>query len=95
MATAYKPTPVPQALMHEISALPRERPAEVEDFVDFIAMQDGARALTRAATAASTPAFAAVWNNPEDDVTMPFEDELTAAVLTCGDVVLVPFPFTD
>jgi hypothetical protein len=26
------------------------------------------RALTRAATAASAPAFAEIWNNPEDDV---------------------------
>lgn len=68
MATAYNPKPIPQALIHKISALPRERQAEVEDFVDFIAMKDGERALTRAATATSAPAFAAVWNNPEDDV---------------------------
>jgi hypothetical protein len=68
MATAYNHKPVPQALIHKISALPRERQAEVEDFVDFIAMKDGERALTRAAAATSAPAFAAVWNNPEDDV---------------------------
>ncbi len=68
MATAYDPKPVPQTLIHKIGALPRERQAEVEDFVDFIAMKDGERALTRAATANSAPAFAAVWNNPEDDV---------------------------
>jgi hypothetical protein len=77
MATAYDPKPVPpklsKALIHKISALPRERIAEVEDFVDFITMKDGAmkdgeRALTRAAAATSAPAFAAVWNNPEDDV---------------------------
>jgi hypothetical protein len=73
MATAYNPKPVPAALIHKIGALPTERIAEVEDFVDFIAMKDstmkdGERALTRAATATSAPAFAAVWNNPEDDV---------------------------
>jgi hypothetical protein len=68
MATAYNPKRVPQALIHKISALPRERIAEVEDFVDFIAMKDVERALTRAAAATSAPAFAAIWNNPEDDV---------------------------
>jgi hypothetical protein len=31
-------------------------------------MKDGKRALTRAAAATSEPAFAAIWNNPEDDV---------------------------
>ena len=68
MATAYNPKPVPATLIHKIGALPRERIAEVEDFVDFIAMKDGERTLSRAATATSAPAFAAVWNNPEDDL---------------------------
>lgn len=68
MATAYDRKPVPAALIHKIGALPRERIAEVEDFVDFIAMKDGERALIRAAAATSSPAFSAVWNNPEDDV---------------------------
>jgi hypothetical protein len=68
MATAYNPKPVPAALIHKIGALPTERIAEVEDFVDFIAMKDGERALTRAAAATSAPTFAAVWNNPEDDI---------------------------
>lgn len=73
MVTAYNLKPVPQALIHKIGALPRERIAEVEDFVDFITMKDSAvkdreRALTRAAAATSALAFAAVWNNPEDDV---------------------------
>ena len=72
MATAHNPKPVPKALpkslITKIGALSRSRIAEVEDFVDFIAQKDGEQALTRAAAAASTPAFAAVWNNPEDDV---------------------------
>ena len=73
MATAHNPGSVPEALIHKISTLPRERQDEVEDFVDFIAMkesaiQEGERTLTRAATAGSAPAFAHVWNNPEDDV---------------------------
>lgn len=57
-----------QALFEKISALPSELVAEVEDFVDFLRLKDQDRALSRAAGAASTPAFAAVWDNPEDDV---------------------------
>lgn len=59
--------PDTQALMERILALPPERIAEVEDFVAFIAAREQERSLTRAATAASAPAFAAIWNNPDDD----------------------------
>lgn len=59
--------PNAQALMEKIQALPVERIAEVEDFVDFIGQREQERATVRAATAASAPAFAAVWNNQEDD----------------------------
>ncbi len=55
-----------QALAEKIAALPVERIAEVEDFVDFLRLRDQSRALSRAASAVSTPAFAAVWDNPED-----------------------------
>jgi len=57
-----------QALIEKIQALPPERLVEVEDFVDFIRLREQQRALTRDAAAASAPAFAEVWNNPEDDV---------------------------
>ena len=56
----------PRALPEKIAALPVERIAEVEDFVDFLRLRDQGRALARAASAASAPAFAAVWENPED-----------------------------
>lgn len=56
-----------QALMEKIQALPVERIAEVEDFVDFIASREQDRSLVHAASAASADAFAAVWSNPEDD----------------------------
>ncbi len=56
-----------QALIEKISALPPERVAEVEDFVDFIRTRDSDNALTRAALSGSEPAFAKVWSNPEDD----------------------------
>lgn len=58
----------PKTLVDKIAALPIERIAEVEDFVDLLRSRDQDRALFRAASAASEPAFAAVWNNPEDDV---------------------------
>ena len=58
----------PQSLIKKIEALPAERLVEVEDFVDFIAAREQSRSLSRAATAASEPAFANVWNNPDDDV---------------------------
>jgi hypothetical protein len=57
-----------QALMTKIQTLPVERLAEIEDFVDFIASREQERATSPAIAAASAPAFAAVWSNPEDDV---------------------------
>ena len=56
-----------QALFDKIQALPPERIAEIEDFVDFIASRTQDLAFMRAATAASTASFAKVWENPEDD----------------------------
>lgn len=65
------PVAANRALIEKINALPVDRLAEVEDFVDFIRQRDQdravTRAVTRAASAASAPAFASVWNNPEDD----------------------------
>jgi len=55
-----------QNLLEQIQALPPERIAEIEDFVAFIAAREEARSLTRAA-AASAPAFAVIWDNPDDD----------------------------
>ncbi len=59
--------PDAQALLEKIQALPPERLSEVEDFVDFIAAREQERTLTRAASGASMPAFAVIWNNPDDD----------------------------
>lgn len=59
--------PNTQALIQKIQALPVERIAEIEDFVDFLAAREQERALTRTATAVSAPAFATIWNNKEDD----------------------------
>jgi len=57
-----------KTLIEKIEALPAERIAEIEDFVDFIRLREQEQALTRAAAAASAPVFAAIWSNPEDDI---------------------------
>jgi hypothetical protein len=57
-----------KTLIEKIEALPAERIAEIEDFVDFVRTREQKRSLTRAAAAASAPAFAAIWSNPEDDI---------------------------
>ena len=57
-----------QTLIEKIRILPPDRLVEVEDFVDFIQLREQQPALTRAAAATSLPSFAALWNNPEDDV---------------------------
>jgi hypothetical protein len=57
-----------QALIEKIQTLPPDRLVEVEDFVDFIRFREEQRVLTRDTAAASAPAFATIWNNPEDDV---------------------------
>lgn len=57
-----------QSLIEKITALPAGRIAEVESFVDSLSDHEQDRALVRAAAAASAPAFAAVWDNPEDSV---------------------------
>jgi Protein of unknown function (DUF2281) len=56
-----------ESLLEKIQALPPERIEEVEDFVEFLRGREQDRALTRAAGAVSAPAFAAVWDNPEDE----------------------------
>lgn len=57
----------PKSLIDKIKALPPQHISEVEDFVDFIAARAQNRALIRAASATSAPAFDEVGNNPEDD----------------------------
>jgi hypothetical protein len=56
-----------QFLLEKIQALPVERIAEIEDFVEFMTAREHERSLARAAGTSSAPAFAAIWNNPEDD----------------------------
>ena len=52
-------------LIEKIKELPPDKIAEVVDFVDFLAHRDE-RALVQAASRTSEPAFAKVWDNPND-----------------------------
>jgi hypothetical protein len=55
-----------QELLAKIRALPPERVAEVEDFVDFLRLRDEEQKLTQAAARLSEAAFARIWDSPDD-----------------------------
>jgi hypothetical protein len=59
-------TAAEQVLIDKIRQLPPQRLAEVEDFVDFLRSREEELRLTHAATKASEPSFARVWDNEED-----------------------------
>jgi hypothetical protein len=54
-------------LAEKTQTLSSEQIAEVEAFVEFLQVRGQDRAVARAASAASEPAFERVWSNPEDD----------------------------
>jgi hypothetical protein len=54
-----------EELVEKIKSLPPERIAEVEDFVDFLALRDDRR-LVEAAAKLSEDSFREVWDNEED-----------------------------
>lgn len=56
-----------ERLLSKLGALPPERLAEVEDFVDFLHGRTADRGLVRALASASEGSFNEVWNNPDDD----------------------------
>jgi hypothetical protein len=53
-------------LIEKVKALPAERLAEVEDFVDFLRMRLDDSALVTAAAKRSEEAFARVWDNVDE-----------------------------
>ena len=55
-----------QVLIEKTRQLPAQRMAEVEDFVDFLRAREDELRLTHAATKASEPSFAQVWDNDAD-----------------------------
>jgi len=56
----------PQALIEKLKSLAHDRVAKVEDFVDFLRTRDEERGLVHAASKASEPAFAKIWDNDND-----------------------------
>lgn len=57
-----------QVLLDNLKALPPERVAEVEDFVDFLRTRTDAQQLTCTSNAGVEPAFKNIWDNPDDAV---------------------------
>jgi hypothetical protein len=53
-------------LTEKIQSLTDEQIVEVEDFVEFVRLRQRERGFTHLATTASSPAFEAIWDNPED-----------------------------
>lgn len=53
-------------LFRKIRALPNEKIAEVEDFVDFLRHKLEEQALARATMKLSESTFSKAWDNPED-----------------------------
>ena len=60
--------PAYSSLIDKIQALPPEKVAEVEDFVDFLRQRSFDRQLVAAAAKLAEPALGAVWDNPDDAV---------------------------
>jgi hypothetical protein len=57
-----------ERLTDKIHTLSSDQLAEVERFVESLQTWERDRDLAHAVTSLSAPAFASVWNNPEDDV---------------------------
>jgi hypothetical protein len=55
-----------QELFEKIRALPEDRVAEVEDFVDFLRYREDDRRLTQAAAHLSEDSLRKIWDNPDD-----------------------------
>jgi hypothetical protein len=55
-----------QALFEKIRALPEDKVAEVEDFVDFLHDRQEDRRLTQAAARLSEDSLRRIWDNPDD-----------------------------
>jgi transcription elongation GreA/GreB family factor len=62
---ATQPTHL-RELIEKIERLPRERQAEIEDFVEFLSRKDQEGQLTQAAMRSSHTSFDRVWDNPDD-----------------------------
>ena len=54
-------------LIEKIHALPPERLAEVDDFVEFLRLKEQQRLLTNSAAKISEPVFTKIWDNSDDE----------------------------
>ncbi len=56
-------------LIDKLEALPPERVAEVEDFIDFLNNRSHYdKRLIQTASKVAEPSLAEIWDNPEDDI---------------------------
>lgn len=55
-----------QDLINRIQALPADKIAEVEDFVEFLALKAEEQRAAAAVAQLSEQAFSKVWDNPDD-----------------------------
>jgi hypothetical protein len=55
-----------QQIIDKIRSLSPTQRIEVEDFIDFLRQRHDDRQVVLAATQLSEPAFARIWDNPED-----------------------------
>lgn len=55
-----------QVLIEKIKLLPRQRLAELEDFIDFLRARENDQQLVKSAAKLGEASFAAVWDNDED-----------------------------
>lgn len=53
-------------LLDKIRALPADKVAEVEDFVEFLQQKTEAAQLSSAVSRIAEPAFDKIWDNPDD-----------------------------
>jgi hypothetical protein len=61
-------SPLDLPVFEKIRALPPERRAEVEDFVDLLLQRERDRDLLQATMKLSEEVLSKVWDNPEDAV---------------------------
>lgn len=54
--------------MLKMAALPGDRIAEIDDFVDFLRQREERHSLQRDFAALSEPSFAKIWDNSEDSI---------------------------
>jgi hypothetical protein len=55
-----------QTIIERLRTLPRERVAEVEDFIDFLHERQQIQGVVNASSRLSETVFHEIWDNPDD-----------------------------